>query len=87
MSELNLEIAEIERIELTGKRFSDGEIEYGGQKMEGWPERLNIKAACGAIVVPFRLEDTEDRDDMDGGPDDEWITTQAWYVPDTEPSA
>jgi hypothetical protein len=86
MTEFNLEIAEIERIELTGKRFNDGEIEYGGQRMPGWPERLNIKAACGAIVVPFRLEEEDDReegeDDSEG--DEHYITTQAWYVPDTE---
>jgi hypothetical protein len=72
----------LERLEFSGVRDGDGKLSgpFDDQGYEDWPETIEVKAACGAIVVKFRLEETDDGVTLNV--DDPDRVSVAWYVPD-----
>jgi len=66
---ITISIRDCQRLEFAGQRHTNGSIKFVDQALADWPKRLQIEG------VAFRLEDTEQRDDIWPG------ATFAWYVP------
>ena len=79
-----IELKDVDRLELSGIRRSDGVIEYGDYEFEDWPEKLDISTACGAYILTYRLEETEDGFSVGITPEneDDPVVCLAWYVLD-----